>query len=73
MNRITIAASKELRGIDGVNNFGSHIGRAEAADEVYGPHFTELWISIDPDVDYDETVGKVQTAVDGIPDCIVTC
>lgn len=65
MNRITIAASKELRAIDGVNNFGSHIGRAEAADEVYGPHFTELWISIDPEVDYDETVGKVQEAVDG--------
>ncbi len=65
MNRVTILASKELRAIDGVNNFGSHIGRAEAADEVYGPHFTELWISIDPDVDYDETVAKVQAAVDG--------
>ena len=67
MNRITIAASKELRAIEGVNNFGSHIGRAEVADEVYGPHFTELWISIDPEVDYDETIGKVQTAVDGYP------
>ena len=65
MNRVTILASKELRAIEGVNNFGSHIGRAEAADEVYGPHFTELWISIDPDVDYDETVAKVQAAVDG--------
>lgn len=67
MNRITIAASKELRSIEGVNNFGSHIGRAEVADEVYGPHFTELWISIDPDVDYDKTVAKVQEAVDGYP------
>ncbi|MFT4559524.1 MAG: CzcA family heavy metal efflux pump [Planctomycetaceae bacterium] len=67
MNRITIAASKELRGIEGVNNFGSHIGRAEVADEVYGPNFTELWISIDEDVDYDETVSKVQEAVDGYP------
>ena len=67
MNRITIAASKELRSIEGVNNFGSHIGRAEAADEVYGPHFTELWISIDPEVDYDETVATVQEAVDGYP------
>ena len=67
MNRITIAASKELREIDGVNNFGSHIGRAEVADEVYGPHFTELWISIDPEVDYDETVATVQEVVDGYP------
>lgn len=67
MNRITTAASKELRSIDGVNNFGSHIGRAEVADEVYGPHFTELWISINPDADYDETVATVQEAVDGYP------
>ncbi len=67
MNRITIAASKELRGIDGVMNFGSHIGRAEVADEVYGPHFTELWISIDENSDYDATVATVQEAVDGYP------
>ncbi len=49
MNRITIRASKELRAIPGVRNFGSHIGRAEVADEVVGPNFTELWISIDPE------------------------
>lgn len=67
MNRITIAASKELRAIEGVKNFGSHIGRAEVADEVYGPNFTELWISIDPDVDYDATINKIQEAVDGYP------
>jgi len=58
-------ASKELRAIEGVNNFGSHIGRAKAADEVYGRYFTQLWISIDPDVDNDETVAKIQAAVDG--------
>ena len=34
----------------GVRNFGSHIGRAEVADEVVGPNFTELWISLDPKV-----------------------
>ncbi|MCA9045705.1 MAG: efflux RND transporter permease subunit, partial [Planctomycetaceae bacterium] len=67
MDRITTAASKELRTIDGVNSFGSHIGRAEVADEVYGPNFTELWISIDEDLDYDSTVAKVQDAVDGYP------
>ena len=67
MHRITTRASRELRSIDGVLNFGSHIGRAEVADEVYGPYFTELWISIDPDVDYDETLKKIQTAVDGYP------
>ena len=39
MTRITIRASKELRSIPGVRNFGAHIGRAEVADEVVGPEF----------------------------------
>ncbi len=67
MNRITIRASKELRAIPGVRNFGSHIGRAEVADEVVGPNFTELWISIDPNVPYEPTVAKIQEVVDGYP------
>jgi CzcA family heavy metal efflux pump len=67
MDRITIRVSKELRSIPGVRNFGSHIGRAEVADEVVGPNFTELWISLDPDVDYQTTVAKIQEVVDGYP------
>jgi Cu/Ag efflux pump CusA len=67
MTRITVAASKELRSVPGVRNFGAHIGRAEVADEVVGPNFTELWISLDPEVDYQPTVAKVQEIVDGYP------
>jgi len=67
MRRITVQASQELRAIPGVRNFGSHIGRAEVADEVVGPNFTELWISVDPNVDLPATVAKVQEAVDGYP------
>jgi Cu/Ag efflux pump CusA len=37
------------------------------ADEVVGPNFTELWISLDPDVDYQTTVAKIQEVVDGYP------
>jgi len=67
MDRITVAASKELRAVDGVRNFGSHIGRAEVADEVVGPNFTELWISLDRDVDYRSKVAEIQEIVDGYP------
>ncbi len=67
MRRITIAASRELRSIPGVRNFGAHIGRAEVADEVVGPNFTELWISIEPDAPYKQTVQKIQQVVDGYP------
>jgi len=34
---------------------------------VVGPNFTELWISMDPNVDYDVTVAKIQEVVDGYP------
>jgi CzcA family heavy metal efflux pump len=67
MQRITVKVSKELRAVPGVRNFGSHIGRAEVADEVVGPNFAELWISIDPDVPYEPTVARIQAVVDGYP------
>ena len=65
--RITEQASRELRAIPGVRNFGAHVGRAVAGDEPYGVNFTENWISVDPSVDYDKTRAAVQAAVDGYP------
>jgi CzcA family heavy metal efflux pump len=67
MDRVTLRASEEMMAVDGVLNFGSHIGRATVADEVVGPNFTELWISIDDTKDYDKTVAQVQEIVDGYP------
>jgi len=67
MYRITVRASKELRQIPGVRNFGAHIGRALVADEVVGMYFTENWVSVDPKADYDTTLGAIQEAVDGYP------
>lgn len=67
MRRITERVSRELHAVPGVRNFGSHIGRAEVADEVVGPNFTELWISIEPNAEYDTTVHKIQEIVDGYP------
>jgi CzcA family heavy metal efflux pump len=67
MNRITIQASKELRAIPGVQNFGAHIGQALIMDEVVGMYFGENWVSVDPEVDYDETLDKIQATVDGYP------
>lgn len=65
--RITLAAATDLMKVPGVRNQGAHIGRAEVADEVVGPDFTELWISLEPGADYDATVRKVQAVVDGYP------
>jgi CzcA family heavy metal efflux pump len=67
MYRITTEASKELRQIPGVRNFGAHIGRALVADEVVGINFTENWVSVDPKADYDKTLDAIQETVDGYP------
>jgi CzcA family heavy metal efflux pump len=65
--RITQLSSVELRAIPGVRNFGAHIGRAIGGDEPYGVNFTENWISVDPQVDYDKTRKAVEDTVDGYP------
>lgn len=67
VRRTVERASRELRTVAGVRAFGSHLGRAEVADEVVGPNFSELWISLSPDVDYEPTVAKIQHIVDGYP------
>jgi len=67
MVRITQKACRELMSIPGVRNCGAHVGRAITGDEPYGVNFTENWISIDPKVDYDKTLAKIQELVDGYP------
>ena len=60
-------ARVELLAVPGVRSFGAHLGRAVVADEVVGPNFAELWISVDPAADLDETARKVREVVDGYP------
>ena len=67
MFRISARANHELLEIPGVRNAGSHIGQALLMDEVVGIDFGENWISVDPSVDYDETLAKIQEVVDGYP------
>ena len=67
MVRISLAASEELRAIPGVRNFGAHIGQADAGDEVYGVNFGENWVSIDPSVDYEDTIAAIDEVVADYP------
>lgn len=67
MVRTSTLACQELRDIPGVRNCGTHIGQALLMDEVYGIYFAEHWVSVDPSVDYDKTLTKIQATVDGYP------
>ena len=64
MRRTTLQVSKELREIPGVRNFGAHIGQAFLGEEVAGVNLGENWISIDPSVDYDETLDAIEDVND---------
>ncbi len=65
--RVSVDACQDLQEIPGVRNCGSHIGQAFLADEVYGVDFGENWISVSPEVDYDETLEKVHDVVESYP------
>jgi CzcA family heavy metal efflux pump len=65
--RIVTRASRELRNVPGVRNFGSHIGQAFLGEEVVGSNFGENWISVDRDVDYDKTVASIEATVQSYP------
>jgi CzcA family heavy metal efflux pump len=67
MQRITLAASEDLMAIPGVRNFGAHLGQAFQGDEPYGINFGENWISIDPQVDYDDTIAAIDEVVANYP------
>jgi CzcA family heavy metal efflux pump len=67
MERTTLAVSKELREIPGVRNFGAHIGQAFLGEEVAGVNLGENWVSIDPSVDYEETLDAIEDVNDAYP------
>jgi CzcA family heavy metal efflux pump len=67
MTRITAQASKELKQLQGVRDVGAHVGRAVTSDQIVSVDASELWVSVDPSADYDQTVAGIQEVVDGYP------
>jgi CzcA family heavy metal efflux pump len=59
-NAITSEISGELRAIPGVRNVASHAGRAVTGDQVVGVNSSKLWVSLDPNADYEKTVAAVK-------------
>jgi Cu/Ag efflux pump CusA len=67
MNRVIGRAADELRALPGVQNADAHVGRAIGGDQVGGANTGELWVSVDPDADYDKTVSAIEDVVSGYP------
>ncbi|MHC4074030.1 MAG: efflux RND transporter permease subunit, partial [Planctomycetota bacterium] len=67
MVRLATLAISELRSIPGVLNVSAHIGRAVMSDKRNNINSGELWIRIDPLVDYKKTMASIEQVVSSFP------
>jgi CzcA family heavy metal efflux pump len=67
MSRIDTRLSTELKSVPGVANVDAHMGRAILGDQVVNINSSELWVTIDPQADYDQTFAAIQGVVRGYP------
>ncbi len=67
MSQMLSEASKEVRAVAGIREVGAIMGRAIQSDTVAGINSGELWVSINPDADYDQTVSSVLQALEKYP------
>ncbi len=65
MTAIASDLGAELRAVPGVKNVGGHVGRAVLSDRVNGIGAGELWVEIDSEADYNETVADVRAVAEG--------
>ena len=68
MDEITAQAVGELRALSGINDVGAHVGRAVQSDQIVNVNSAEVWVNVDETADYDETIGAIEAAANGLPD-----
>jgi Cu/Ag efflux pump CusA len=67
MDRIVAKVTHELRAVPGVEDVAGHVGRAVLSDQVADVDSGELWLSLDPNGDYDKQIDAVHAVVAGYP------
>jgi Cu/Ag efflux pump CusA len=65
MNSLVTQASSELKAVPGVQSVSAHVGRAVFGDKVINIHYAELWVSLDPQANYDRTVNALEEKLGG--------
>ncbi len=67
MNRIMAEAGRDMKAIPGILNVGAHVGRAVMSDQVVGINSGQMWMTLDPDADYEATLGAIANVADDYP------
>ncbi len=63
MKEISDGVSNQLRAVPGVRKVASHAGRATNSDKVANVNQADLWVSLDPNVDYTKAVKAMKKVV----------
>ena len=48
-----------MQSIPGVRDVGAHVGRAITGDQIVGINASQIWVSLDPEADYEKTTAKM--------------
>jgi Cu/Ag efflux pump CusA len=64
--KIATDLSKQIRGIDGVENVAAHVGRAITGDRIVDVNSSEVLVALDPDADFDKAFASIEDAAGGI-------
>lgn len=70
MSRILTEMGTALRSVNGVQNVGAHVGRAEFGDQIVNVNSGELWVTLAPNADYDATVADIKAVSDTYADVV---
>jgi Cu/Ag efflux pump CusA len=70
MNRVIAEISSQLRSISGVKNVAAHVGRAEFGDQMVNVNSGDIWITLDPQANYDATMKAVESVASKYADVV---
>jgi len=68
MTEQTTRVTRALQSLPGVATVGAHIGRAVTGDQVVNVNSGEVWVTLKPDADYDQTMDAIRDAVATVPE-----
>ena len=67
MSRIVAEMIEEIDALPGVASVGAHVGRAITSDQVVSVNSGEVWVNIDEDTDYNETIASLERILNNYP------
>ncbi len=66
MTEKTTEVTRALQGLPGVASVGAHVGRAVTGDRVVNVSSSDIWVTMKPDADYDDTMRAINDTVRGV-------